>query len=223
MMTIVGIVILLLILLVGYIKLRKEFSGLEEAIEFASEYRKCFNELVTSYFDSYDRYERRGSFSGEMYEWLTKNVERIQRRLGQLGIIDYTAPFNKFRAPRYEVIINTIPKFRDGTITEYDANWVDDCLLRYVGSKEELLKESGMELRNPFIWFRTGIQNILTIPLYVLNWFGIINKGVLYRVTGNVFFKVLGGVAAIIAFAANLVTIFGSWSNLITFLQKHIR
>lgn len=221
-MTIVGIVILLLFLLVGYIKLRHNFSGLLESRKFALEYRVRFNELSTSYFKSYDRYERRGSFSGEMYEWLTKNVGKIQRRLGLFGIIDYTAPFNKFRAPRYEIIINTIPKFRDGTIKEHDANWVDDCLLRYIGYNEELVEKGLSELRNPFIWFRAGVQFVVSVPFYALNWFGVISERRLDGIIRNTFFKVGSGIVAIVAFMANLVTIFGTWDRLILFIKQSV-
>lgn len=222
MMTMTGIAILLLILLVGFIKLRNSCKNLQEALKFATNYREQFHDLAIAYFQSMDRYSDSGSLNGEKYEWLTKNVEKIQRRLGMFGIIDYTAPFNKFRAPRYEVVINTIPKFRDGTVKEHDANWVDDCLLRYIGHNEEIIEERFTELRNPFIWFREGVQFVVSIPFYALNWFGVISERRLDGIIRNTFFKVGSGIVSIVAFMANLVTIFGTWGRLIHFIKQSV-
>ena len=176
---IIGIV---LIFLIGFIQVFRTHSRTIKKHELASEYRNKFIEFANKYFENYDRWSGSGNFDGELYVWLTKNVSKIQSNVGHFGIMDYIAPFQTYSISNYQIIINTIPKFREGKIENFDVNSVDDCLLRYIGYIEEQSNGNIKNLKNPIIWFRIGFQEIISIPLFVLNWFGIFSKHRVKRV-----------------------------------------
>jgi len=163
-------------LILGFRKVFTSHKSITDKIDFAQEYRSHFIELTNKYFENYDSWTRSGTLDREKYTWLTKNVSRMQSSLGGFGIMDYITPFQTMKFSNYQIIINTIPKFRDDSVKEFDVNAVDDCLLRYVGNLERLSEKTQKNLKNPFIWFREGFREILSIPIFILNWFGIISK-----------------------------------------------
>jgi len=63
---------------------------------------------------------------------------KIQYMMRHYGVVGYTPPFGKYRDTQYHVIINTLPKFRDNSLTRDDIHLVDDCLLRYLGATKDI-------------------------------------------------------------------------------------
>ncbi len=136
--------------------------------------------------------------------------------------MDYIAPFQTYHVPNYHIILNTIPKFREGTVVNFDVNSVDDCLLRHLGHEEERIKNKEKNLRNPFIWFRWGFQEILSIPIYFLGWFGIFNSRTIERITNNIIFKLFSGIIALVIFISSIVTIIQGKEATIEYLHHFI-
>lgn len=181
---------ILAIFIIGFIQVYYRQNRVVKKIEFADEYRYKFVEFSNKYFESYDRSSRSGNFDGEKYVWLTMNVSRIQNNLGTFGIMDYIAPFQTYKVSNYQIVINTIPKFRDGSIQDFDVNSVDDSLLRYIGYLNEYQKDTLRNLKNPLIWFREGFREILSIPIFILSWFGIISNRTLNSIKNSLIYKV---------------------------------
>lgn len=175
--------------------------------EFAVTYRNNFIEFTNKYASNFDRYSRTGNFDYDLYTWLTKNVNKIQSDLGHIGVMNYVAPFQIYQVKNYQIIINTLPKFREGKITDFDVNACDDCLIRYSGSLEAILDKIKKRIANPFIWFKEGFQQIFNLPFYIMNWFGIISDRATTKLTGNAFFQIISGIGAFVAFASGVVTI----------------
>lgn len=194
-------------LLFGYYTIYKESKRLIEKLNFSAEYRNKFVELANNYFSKYDRFERKGEIDNQLYIWLTKNVNKIQAQVGQIGTIHYVAPFRQYQVTNYQVIINSLPKFRDGNVQDFDVNSVDDCLLRYIGQLEDYEKSIKEELKNPFVWFRQGIQEALILPLLIFKWFGIFNSSFFYKIKQSFFYKIFAGVMALITLLSGIVTI----------------
>ena len=168
--------------------------------KFANEYREKFIEFVNEKTKS-------GTLNTELYHWLTKNSAKIQSQLGTFAVMDYKPPFANYFLRDYQLIINGIPKFRSGTENELDITSIDDSLVRYSGFIEDILSENAANLKNPIIWFREGIKNVLSLPIYILYWFGIMQYRTVAAITSNLFFKILTGLAALIAVASGVVTI----------------
>lgn len=220
MTTFIIILSILFVFAIGFIKLFRFFNHLQNDYDFAFEYRNKFVEFSNKYFKTFDRWSRAGDFDSELYVWLTKNVSKIQSNVGYFGIMDYIAPFQTYKVSNYQIIINSIPKFRDGHIQEFDVNSVDDCLLRYLGHTEEKVNASQKNLKNPIIWFRVGFQEIISLPLFILNWFGIFSSRTVDKVMESTLYKVFTGIIALITFASGIVTIIQGKEQTLEFIRK---
>jgi hypothetical protein len=131
-------------------------------IDFAAEYRNKYFEFANKYFQTYDRYSNSIDFDSDLYIWLTMNVNKIQSNLGNFGRMDIIAPYQAYSVSNYQIVINTLPKFRDGSILDFDTSSVDDCLLRYIGYLEDNKQYTEKDLKNPIVWFREGFQYLLS-------------------------------------------------------------
>jgi len=211
---------ILVIFIIGFVQVYNRHNRVVKKIDFAGEYRNKFVEFANKYFKNYDRWSRSGNFDGEQYVWLTMNVSRIQNYLGTFGIMDYIAPFQTYKVSNYQIVINTLPKFRDGSIQDFDVNSVDDSLLRYIGYLEEYQKETQRNLRNPVIWFREGFREILSIPIFILSWFGIISNRTLNSIKDSLIYKVISGLIALVTLVSGIVTIIVGYDQTLKFINK---
>ena len=150
------------------------------------------------------------------------NVSKIQSNLGTFGVMDYIAPFQTYRVSNYQIVINTIPKFRDGTVKDFDVNSVDDCLLRYIGYLEEYSQDTQKNLRNPIVWFREGFREVLSIPIFILNWFGIISNRTVNSIKDSLIYKVIAGLIALVTLVSGLVTIVVGYDQTLEFINRLI-
>lgn len=220
MSTLFIILILTSILILGFLSLFRRFNRIVDEIDFATEYRNKFIEFVEHYFENYDRFARRGEIKNDLYVWLTKNVNKIQEQIGQVGTMHYLAPFRQYQISNYQIIINSIPKFRDGNIKDFDVNSVDDCLLRYLGQMENYENKLRKEVRNPFIWFKQGFREVLSYPFQILKFFDILSNGFIYKMKENIFYKLITGVIALITLLSCIVTIIVGWDQSIQWIEK---
>jgi hypothetical protein len=222
MTTAIIIIGILFIFLIGFIQLFRTNSRTIKKHEFASEYRNKFIELANKYFEQYDKWSKSGNLDNELYVWLTKNVSKIQSNAGSFGVMSYKPAFQNYMINNYQLIINTIPKFREGQVENSDVTSVDDCLLRYIGHIEERSEQTLKNLKNPIIWFRIGFQEIISIPLFVLNWFGIFSKQRINGIMESTIYKIFTGIIALITLLSGLVTIIQGKEKTFEFINRII-
>lgn len=214
---------ILAVFVIGFVQVRSRHKRVVEKIDFAGEYRNKFVEFTNKYFQTYDRYSRSGNLDGELYVWLTMNVSKIQSNLGTFGVMNYIAPFQTYSISNYQIVINTIPKFRDGSVKDFDTNSVDDCLLRYIGYLEEYSKNTLKNLKNPIVWFREGFREILSIPIFILNWFGIISNRTVNSIKDSLIYKVISGLIALVTLVSGVVTIIVGYDQTLEFVNRLLR
>lgn len=214
---------ILTVFIIGFVQVSNRHSRVVKKIDFAGEYRNKFVEFADKYFQTYDRYSRSGDFDGELYVWLTINVSKIQNYVGSFGVMSYRPAFQNYMINNYQIIINTIPKFREGQVENSDVGAVDDCLLRYIGYLEEYSKDTLKNLRNPIVWFREGFREILSVPIFILSWFGIISNRTVNSIKDSLFYKVISGLIALVTLVSGLVTIVIGHENTLSILQKLIK
>ena len=219
-MTLLIILFFAFILLTGFIVLRKSFLNTQKRLVFTTKYRNQFVEFANNFYTNYDRLDRRGEIDHEKYVWLTKNANKMQGMLGQTGLMEYIGPFQQYKISNYNIVLNTIPKFRDKSILEFDVNSVDDCLLRYIGIVEELTNERLKQLKNPLLWLQQGFKELFSLPIYIVNWFGIIPDRVVGKITSNFIFNILVGIGGLVTFVSGVVTIIQGKEQTIDFIKK---
>lgn len=220
MITTLIILGILTVFIIGVVQVYNRHSSVVKKIDFAVEYKNKFMEFSNKYFETYDSWRGSGEFDRQLYIWLTMNVSKIQGNLRTFGIMDYIAPFHTYRVSNYQIVINTIPKFRDGSVRDFDVNSVDDCLLRYIGYLEEYCQDTQKNLKNPIVWFREGFREVLSIPIFILNWFGIISKRTVNSIKDSLIYKVLSGLIALVTLLSGLVTIVVGYDQTLEFVNR---
>lgn len=213
----------ILVLIVGYINIRRKIFTYTKRLVFASEYRGKFVSLANQYVESIDGWTRSGNLNLDLYHWLTLNVHQIQSDLGVLGVMDFVAPFQIYRARNFQIVVNTLPKFRDNTIDDFFITSVDDCLLRHIGLLTSNIETFNRQVKNPLVWFRVGIQLILTIPLVILNSFGLLTDNTTSAIKGSIFYKLISGFVALVALVSGIVTIVVGYDQSIAIFSKWLK
>ncbi|UOK42159.1 MULTISPECIES: hypothetical protein [Flavobacterium] len=214
------ILVFILIIILGFIKILLRLNDYKQKHHFTETYRDQFIEFSNLFFSTFQKRWAEGTFDSEKYIWLTKNVGKIQTNLGYFGRIEYIGPFQRIHIKNYEIVVNTLPKFRDGTIDAMDVNSTDDCLIRYIGVIENQILEVKKKLKNPIIWFREGFEEVASLPVYILSWFGLLTDKTVSKVTTNIVYKIIVGVGGLIALLSGLVTIIQGKEETISFLKK---
>lgn len=220
MVTFIIIVIFISIIIWGFLVIYFRIVEYNRDLGFAVKFRNDFIAFANEYNSSYDSWTRKGNINNEKYIWLTKNVNKIQTMLGPYGIMHYVGAFQSFQIPRYQIIINTLPKFREGKIEDFDIMSSDECMLRYIGVIENFITKEKVKLNNPFIWFREGIKEILSVPLLAFHWFGVLNKDTVSVITNSTIYKFFSGLAALITFISGIVTIIQGKEKTLELLEK---
>ena len=222
MTTTIIIIGILIIIIIGFLEVYKRHSRLIENITFAREYREKFIDFANKYSKTYDRLNRSGDLDGEIYVWLTMNVNKIQDLVGNFGVMSYKPAFQNYMINNYLIILNTLPKFREGQVENFDIGAVDDCLLRYIGHLKEYKKSTLKNLKNPVIWFREGFREIFSLPLLILNWFGIFSRRSLNSIMDSVIYKIIAGFLALVTLVSGLVTIIVGYDQTLVILNRFL-
>ncbi len=210
---------ILTVFIIGFVQVYNRHSMVAKKIDFAREYRNKFIEFTNKYFQTHDRYSSTGDIDSELYIWLTMNVSKIQNYVGSFGVMLYKPAFQSHMINNYLIIINTIPKFREGQVHNFDVRSVDDCLLRYMGYLEEYSKDTLKNLRNPMVWFREGLREFLSVPILIFSWFGIISSQTLNSIKDSLIYKVITGLIALVTLVSGLVTIIVGYDSTIIFFS----
>lgn len=213
---------ILAVFIIGFVQVYNHHSRVVKKIDFVGEYKNKFVEFANKYFQTHDRYSRSGDFDGELYVWLTMHVSKIQNYVGSFGVMSYKPAFQNYMINNYQIIINTIPKFREGQVENFDVGAVDDCLLRYIGYLKEYNKDTFKNLRNPIVWFREGFREILSVPIFILSWFGIISNRTVNSIKDSLIYKVFSGLIALVTLASGVVTIVVGYDQTLEIIHRLI-
>lgn len=216
---IIFIFVILAILVVGFIQVRKQHVTVIESVNFANDYRNKYIEFVNKYNKTFNHFNNSGKVDEVLYNWLTMKAYNIQITIGSFGIVSYQPPFGGYILRDYEIIVNVIPKFRNGQIEPLEITTLDDCLVRYIGYKESYRNDTVANLTNPIIWFREGIRDILSIPIFILSLFGIISNRTVNSIKESFIYKVIAGSIALTTLVSGLVIIVVGYDSTMRFLS----
>lgn len=180
------------------------------SVDFTNHFRDFGSQLVEhEYFDS------------EKYQWLMMNSSKMQSMMGSYGVVSYKPPFANYMYKNYQLVVNGIREIKGNFQRaagsyglSFEKRWVlesismvDDALLTYVGAMSNYLDGTKRGLKNPLIWLREGVRFIVTSPISLLYWSGLIKYRTYNIISNNFFVKVLSFVIGIIGFVSSIVTI----------------
>lgn len=167
------------------------------------------------------------------YQWLIVNSPKMQRNLGIFGVMSNFID-GRYQYRNLQILVNLLPQIREAyeTTRSYNAlsfdfdrlkgftNVITESLLRYEGDLSERDEATRNRLKNPFIWFREGVQWVVTLPIQLLYWTGVINYVVLSRLSNNWFVKFLNFLIIIIGLASSIVTLVTGYNPFIEIMRK---
>lgn len=194
----------ILSVIIGKARQSKNILTVEKELIFLIDYRNMFIDLANKFYKS-------NLLDNNLYNELIENSNKAQRLLGTTGIITYKPPYSNLMYSNYPIAINTIPMFKTGNIDVFDITSTDDTFLRKIGILKER-QESLSNSNNLKTWFQLGSQAVLSFPLSLLSFFGIITSNTLHSFTSSAFFKFINGIVWLLAFLGTIITIFTGWA-----------
>lgn len=144
--------------------------------------------------------------------------------MGSGGLALYQPYFEKYLIKNARVIIEIVNKLATSSPPrEIDLEMVRNMLFRYIANLEVVIDQKKKEFYNPLIWFRVGIQFIVSIPVSLLHWFGLIEYSKVINIRNNFFLKVVSTALGIIAFIDGLLNIYNNWGLISRFFTSIIQ
>ncbi len=210
---------IIVIALIGWLQLIYKFRRANRKEKYAVEYLNKFKKYV----------ESQGK-DNDAYGWMIYESVKMQRQLGILGIMsNYKPPGANYMYRNYQVLLNMLPDLRrtlnsdllviSSLVSDY-VQILQEMLVRHLGVLDEEKKDIRSEILNPLKAFRSGIQFILLLPAYIVNWFGIATDSFLSRLSRNTLFKFLSGVVTIVGFVSAVVGLVVGWEDFITIIRS---
>ncbi len=213
------ILFIFVIALIGWLQLIYKLRRVNQKEKYALEYLNKFKKYV----------ESQGK-DNEAYGWMIYESVKMQRQLGILGImLNYKPPGANYMHKNYQVLINMLPELHRTfnsdllVISKLVSDYIQvlqEMLVRHLGVLNEEKKDIKSEILNPFKTFRSGIQFILLLPVYIVNWFGLATESFLWRLSRNTLFKLFSGFVAIVGFISAVLGLVVGWKDFITIIRS---
>lgn len=204
------------VFLLGFFTLRSAYKKVVVKLRLGIDFRSKFIDWCQSRFEDQ-----------EAYNWLMLHSTKMQIDMGVEGeYSSFRPPFENYIVHNYQIIMNMIPEIRKlyrmhddilgrpslTNINEY-INKVDEALLRYIGTTKELEQKSESEKQNPMMWFRVGVERILSFPFAFLSYFGVLSSRSLNAIQANLIFKMFSAVATLVGLMAGLMSLILGWNQ----------
>lgn len=187
--------------------------------------------FAIDFLDKLRTYLSSNGSDGGTYSWLTLKSNKMQNQLGSAGIMAaYKPPFANFQYTNYPIILNMLPELRNALSDSYVlsrladqyAATIQEVIIRHIGSIEEIEEFNRKKLKNPIIWFREGVQLLISSPLYAAFWLGVIKEPVIDRLTGNIIFKFISTFVTLVGFVGSVITIVIGWDQFLSMTTKFV-
>ena len=220
------VLIIVGISIIGFIDLIFSYRSLMSKKNFSIEFVNKYREFCTGLF--------RKNLNEELYQWLRLKCSRMQTIMGSYGIASiYQPPFSNIIYRNHQIIVNGLSEIRKeysmlddlGSSLTYRnleemARMIDDCIILYIGSLEDVEKDLISEMKNPLIWFREGIRFIVLIPISFLHWSGLINYNTYNKLTNNLLVKTITMLITLIGLISSIIGIIQGYDYLVIIFNK---
>ena len=205
-----SISILIVAIIIGFLSVRNDDKRIKDNLESANIFLLKLEEYVQS--------QGKNNLS---YDWLIIDSPKMQLILGEIGIAaKYKPPAANYVVSNYPVIVNTLPDLRQAIENRYSWAYEDymtirETILRYKGTLENREKHLSRSLKNPLIWFFTGISQILSIPFQILSWAGLLSSNSITSIKKSFIYKIFSGLIGLIELIGSIISIFNGWDKVI--------
>lgn len=216
--------ILIILIVAGHIRVRRRTKALVRRLEFTIDYGNDFVDLGNHFI-------RTGAIDAELYTKLITSVDKMQAELGAEGIIaEMVDPLRNIKTRNYQMLINFLPEMRSGLYQEggslmrtrfnQSMCMCDDMFHRHDGSLRRQIEYCEERKFNPFYCFAEGVRLIISFPIAVLEWMGIISDSRSGIITGSRIFKFIEGIGVVVGLISSVVTILLGYEEIVALLSK---
>jgi hypothetical protein len=210
------IICFILMLIVGLLIEQSYLSNTKKELEYTQKYKDFFVQITNKIFSN----KKLTKSTNTKYEWLVKNIDNMQSKLGYFGILAfYSPPYTTYKISNYRVL-DIILNIRNNKITTDDVFIVDDCMTRYMGNLEKRISIIKKNLKNPIIWFKNSSYEIIIIPLTILKYLSILNDDTIKNFTSKKIINFIIKVFQVIGFFGSIITISLGYEDFIRLIQK---
>jgi hypothetical protein len=180
------------------------------------EKKRCDAKLLfaSSYLIQFQKYIENFASNTEAYVYMIKNSNRMQNQLGNQGLLTIKKPFNGVIIRNYTIILSGLTELESylsqpilKNQTSQLAKLIIDALLRNIGDNENRIKEIISSLKNPVILYKEGWYRVISLPLLILEWLGLVTRSTLVIIIHNVIFKIIIGIISLIGLISSIMTI----------------
>lgn len=217
----IPVFILIGIIILGFIMEFVELNDISKRIEFTRNYRDKFITLVNGIFSNQ-------KFNQQLYYELTLDVNAMQYELGSDGVYAHvTDNLNGFSTSNYQLLVNFLPELRDALNEQGNSIMMnrynhsiqncDDMFIRHLGTLTELDKSIRKKLFNPLSCFSNGIKFIVSLPILLLNWLGLISDDHTRKAKHSWFLKLINAIVTLASLLSTIMSITMGWDE---FLKK---
>jgi len=167
-------------------------------------------------------YERRWMtfFPGQAqqdYVWLAEHQTRMTTELGPAERVTYRAPLGLYIFDDYPILTNTLANARGGRgVHPDDVNFVDHLLISWNGVLKEHHASVRSKLKNPIYLIGRGVRFLLSLPLLLLSWSGLVPPRIVDSARASLPFRFVQFIVSLILLLAGIVTLITGWSAFVT-------
>ena len=220
----IPIFIVIGIIILGFIMKLIELYDAVERTDFTNQYHNKFIKLASEILSN-------KNFNQQLYYELTLDVKAMQYELGSDGVYAYAIDNLKgFSTSNYQALINFLPELRDVLsnqdnfvlMSRYDqaVKDCDDMFIRHLGSLNEFEKSIRKRLFNPFSCFSDGMRFIISLPILLLNLFGLISDEHTRKAKRSWVITFLNFVIILIGLIGAIMSIILGWNEFLQTLSK---
>lgn len=198
---------LIALLVLGLIDLTSELRRLWTKLQFVVE----FQQRWVRYFQT---------LAPADYTWLAMRQPRMSSELGSADRIDYRAPFSSYVVSNYPALVNTLASARSSHGAYPDmVNLVDQLLISRGGVIQYRHESLVPKLSNPVYLVGRGLRLVVSFPLLLLAWSGLLPARSLEGARNSLLFRFVQFAAATILVVAGVVTVVIGWSAFVAQLK----
>ena len=215
---IIGIIILLI--LIGMVATAYTIYSLTNRRDYTARYRDDLLKL-------YDHISKTGKMDDELYYKLMQDVNKIQLELGKDGIASvYQDRLAGIQINNYPLFLNLFNDLRS-EMMDYSLfaeriylaiGSCDEALVKHLGNLNEAIQLAKKRFFNPFYCFSKGINCIISFPIKILEWAGIINGAASGRVLNSRVYDVFSKIVVLLGLIASIMTIILGWDQVVNII-----
>lgn len=156
----------------------------------------------------------------EDYGWLAEKLSAMTRAMGGEDIVAYRARAGGLSSPHYALLANTLAGSRMGEADGEEIVMAEHLLRVHEGGLKHRVESLEGQLKNPLVLVGRGLKLIVSLPLLLLEWFGLLRPASVQSARESWVFRFVQLVAAVAVALASIETSVLGWSAFVAQVQS---